>query len=896
MGVVSIEFNLDEIENFLTSLTRGFSFAFLTTSEGDLLVHPSYRLPQVVKNLPLYYDVSLIESSDNFANEIRRPLVTELSGFDKVLVDRPLPKGDIGTEGITTIPILTTFFWSRLTNLPFIVVLSYSDADLRSPFYTANADAGWISSSRVAPIFDDTDRSEYFPDDFEDDLVEGSSNGETYTLSYKYTAILDNFRSFLPDLQADALTQVDDEGDYLPDSTLMQPDTIKAIMTFINNLVTPPPYNRNPGFDIQVKELSRIGTIFNELWREDYLNFTDGTGNNDPTTARFMGFYTQSLITFPGFIDHPLGKTPFFQARFRPWYQRAEANPNVVTISSPYEDAFFGGKVITVSRAVFGDPSLSSEEREILGVVAVDYSYGTFHDDFVSATGCARERSDISPATPLCYIMDNSALVILSPDFLDDDYNTFDATESDTLPIGLTEPQLADQLVELELLLVNTSINFRGSYTQVNQTAQTSTSTPIDAPQELPLYSIDTERLNNTFGGTVTGTLTKNNGYCTRGQWTLSIMEETNLFLIYIENYDQDDLSDPDCRQFDLASIQNTSYPTCEQNAQLYPFSTDICPNSDQREFVVERLRPEESKCDRTPPKETEFVEWSDPVAIAMVAIASFLILFTFAFWGLVLKYRQTPVILMASPPFISMQFVGFILGYCNIYLWTGEPTDVQCAMRPWFASIAFVLVVGPMFAKTYRVWKLFSPKFFDRGISDKQVLVYVMAMLIFPIIVCIVWLSYERPAPTIKDDNFDDEKTVFRCDSEGISCRVFEGILIGYCGFLVALGSFFAFRSRKARSYFNEARFIGFSIYAIASCGIVGVTLSYVLLGLPIAYYVVFCVAVIVGIFATMMIVYFPKLKICIFKPETNVINKTVGERDVSIVSDPNLEADDSD
>ena len=116
LGVVSLEFSFAEIENFLTSLARGFSFAFLTTSEvscfyfclfiylllipflsqGDLLVHPSYRDPSVIKNLPLYYDVSLIESSENFKSEIRGPLVTELSGFERVLVDRPLPKGDIG--------------------------------------------------------------------------------------------------------------------------------------------------------------------------------------------------------------------------------------------------------------------------------------------------------------------------------------------------------------------------------------------------------------------------------------------------------------------------------------------------------------------------------------------------------------------------------------------------------------------------------------------------------------------------------------------------------------------------------------------------------------------------------------------------------------------------------
>ena len=40
--VVSIEFNFDDIENFLASLARGFSFAFLTTSEVKIQFRPRF--------------------------------------------------------------------------------------------------------------------------------------------------------------------------------------------------------------------------------------------------------------------------------------------------------------------------------------------------------------------------------------------------------------------------------------------------------------------------------------------------------------------------------------------------------------------------------------------------------------------------------------------------------------------------------------------------------------------------------------------------------------------------------------------------------------------------------------------------------------------------------------
>ena len=79
-----------------------------------MLAHPSYRSPEVVKSLPLYYDVSLIENSVNFTSRIRVPLVTDLSGAIEVLVDRPLPKGDIGL--LSPFPFLF-FLFAPNTNL-----------------------------------------------------------------------------------------------------------------------------------------------------------------------------------------------------------------------------------------------------------------------------------------------------------------------------------------------------------------------------------------------------------------------------------------------------------------------------------------------------------------------------------------------------------------------------------------------------------------------------------------------------------------------------------------------------------------------------------------------------------------------------------------------------------
>ena len=82
----------------------------------------------------------------------------------------------------------------------------------------------------------------------------------------------------------------------------------------------------------------------------------------------------------------------------------------------------------------------------------------------------------------------------------------------------------------MNLLVSDIYINFRGS----NDGAD------IDTPQALPLYSINTTLLTEGYGGIVSGTLTKTDGYCNSGQWTISVMTGTNLFLVSIDNFSED--------------------------------------------------------------------------------------------------------------------------------------------------------------------------------------------------------------------------------------------------------------------------------------------------------------------------------------------------------------------
>ena len=690
IGVVTIQFTFNEIQDYLVSLKKGLSFVFLTTWNADLLIHPIYRDPAVVSTLPLFYDVSQVENSENFINNVRGALVTQRAGEKSVLVDRPLPRGDTGSVGYSTLPVNTSFFWTRLASLPFTVVLAYTEAQLRDPVFTSNNNTGWSMTSKIPRIFNEPDVADYVPPDYFETLTD---TPRFFQESRSYVHTRDSWRNYNRRLAQEARSELTPSGIFNENNILEQPDSVKAIQTYLNNLNTS--FIENPGFLADFRAVARIGSQFFERWREDSSSGLDVDG-----MFRFTGFFTDSSVTFPARVGLPSDSS--FYVSQRPWYQKAESSPYVAALSTPYSDISLGTKVSTISQAVLENPEENLENILLFAVLGIDYPYLAFHQGFVDSTGCAYDREDaMNTGLPLCYLMDNSGLLVMSPDFLTPDFNTYDRTNSDILPVGVAEPQLALDLLAKGVLNRNIFINFRGERTELVLNSEGEAEGiivhPIDTPQQVPQYSVN-ETVLKEAGGSVSGILEKVDGYCTSGTYTIIKIEGTNSYLLYIENYSLD--NNEDCRVFDLDQVENITFGTCEENAKNYSQYFPACPKADERASTTEANRLDDSLCDLEPPKEADFVAWEDAAAIAMVAVASFLIIVTLILWGVVHKYRNTPVILLASPVFVSLQFFGFILGYMNIFLWTGEPTNVQCGLRPWIASISFVLIVGPMFCE----------------------------------------------------------------------------------------------------------------------------------------------------------------------------------------------------
>lgn len=100
----------------------------------------------------------------------------------------------------------------------------------------------------------------------------------------------------------------------------------------------------------------------------------------------------------------------------------------------------------------------------------------------------------------------------------------------------------------------------------------------------------------------------------------------------------------------------------------------------------------------------------NEGVRVPLLVLAVLFLALDLVLVGLVLYYRQHPVIKASSPPFCLVILAGAALGMIQVFLMYPYPsTESMCATLPFTGYLAFSLLYGGLFAKTYRTGKIFN-------------------------------------------------------------------------------------------------------------------------------------------------------------------------------------------
>ena len=271
-------------------------------------------------------------------------------------------------------------------------------------------------------------------------------------------------------------------------------------------------------------------------------------------------------------------------------------------------------------------------------------------------------------------------------------------------------------------------------------------------------------------------------------------------------------------------------------------------------------------------PRTVKWLRWDGAAGIVLAAFAGFGMLLVLSMTILVVVWRDSPVIVSSTYPFLLIILFGAGLGFGSMFTWIGEPRTWICGLRIWLPPIAFTLMLAPLLAKTWRLHRIFTlASLKTTPIPLWKLILMVLCLTLIQVGICVAWISAGTVQPTTINDA-NDPKTAYRIcslgDGKASANRVASYVTYGYLGLLLLIGAYYAFRVRNLPKDFNESRWIGFSIYNTILFSVIIVILGYALTDFRVTVLILICVCTLAIVFGIVGLMMAPKLWTLIMNP----------------------------
>ncbi|KAK2155924.1 hypothetical protein LSH36_227g06072 [Paralvinella palmiformis] len=624
IGVAGIDATLDEIENFLSRHQWGTVYSFLMNKYGEAIFHPRLKPSTKLVDDPIFIPIQHLEQDKD-----RNP-----PEFSQVIKDMTAGKtGHIRVEkarkGRGGKYLAATFYYAALNDSEYSFAFSLSDTDkvfrrAQEPEDKANYEKSYFNllieyNSKIA--------RQKFPGTFE--YLQVKYNEKKYPglrVSYLHSSIF-----LAPKCHCDP-------NAYFYDDDLAQKTV--AAHRYINS--DTPDYGcdqeKRSRYVKSVRADVLITQPIEKLWR--IRNFE---GIEDVKWT-YVGMRSGVFRTYPGHRS-----TRSYDPSRRPWFMRASSAPSKTSISTAYMDAAGVGKIITISQALFegmtprtddecnnltkplpGGCRCDSDADCIIGVcylsqapgpnrdsprcaterveavTSLDILYSRFHEIAMSTMQASDgkkscgQKYDCPDGEPecetRCYLFDNSANLIIDPDFLTAD--NLDVSKYKGVTMGKKEGEVMKDLIYKHgFFQRKESLDFQGVCSISPYAPKVTLEGIPKNPEELddyyknkgPIPKFDNEfgcitdvvkyRANEAALGPsnmITGNVS---GPCMSGFYYITQLPKTNLFMLIIENWKQ--YKDTVFYNFNCKIAQSIV------NSGAYRIINGTCAHTDSREATL---------------------------------------------------------------------------------------------------------------------------------------------------------------------------------------------------------------------------------------------------------------------------------------------------------------------
>ena len=284
-----------------------------------------------------------------------------------------------------------------------------------------------------------------------------------------------------------------------------------------------------------------------------------------------------------------------------------------------------------------------------------------------------------------------------------------------------------------------------------------------------------------------------------------------------------------------------------------------------------------------------EAISFNDIGAVIIAIVVMALMVVCLVLIGMIWYFKEKPPIKKSSPLFCTLILSGVILSLGSTISRTLYPTRFTCVLTYWLFFIGFSLILGSIFAKTYRIFRIFSnARLSTSVIQDKDLLLFSGGIFLVFSTCLIVASIASTDVPAIVASRTDPLLTFLVCNSK-YSSTVNICLLLSFaCIFvLLLLLAIIAYLTRNVDSAFNESIYIAITVYSYVALFIIVVPLYIVSADYKSSErsrYFESAIAVILAMLVTLAALFIPKFYI-IYKEIAQTMNRSPIS---SIVLDP--------
>ncbi|XP_050687348.1 metabotropic glutamate receptor 7-like [Eriocheir sinensis] len=265
-----------------------------------------------------------------------------------------------------------------------------------------------------------------------------------------------------------------------------------------------------------------------------------------------------------------------------------------------------------------------------------------------------------------------------------------------------------------------------------------------------------------------------------------------------------------------------------------------------------------------------EYMTWDSSWAIVPLVFSSLGLLCTLLTTLTFIRFNTTPVIMASGRELCYVLLSGIALCYLMTFVILAPPSVPTCALLRVGLGLGLCICYSAIFTKTNRISRIFN-----RGIksikrpsytSPRSQIVICSGLVGVQLVGVFAWLLVESPAT--KEVHPYRLVAVLTCGISNMSLI----LSLGYNMVLILLCTVYAFKTRKIPENFNEAKYIGFTMYS--TC-IVWLAFVPIYFGTNNDYKIQLasmCMCVSISASVSLGCLFSPKVYIVIFQPYKNV------------------------